>query len=966
MYLGLIQNTALLVALSTLYNLVSRLRGRQKVSFHLTAGILFGAVSVTGMMIPFRYGPGVIYDGRSVVHSIAGLFGGLPVACISAALAGVYRASLGGAGVWAGLATILGCSLVGLVFRRAANHRPENLELPALYFFGVTAHLVMLGCQLLILPWPAGVKALGAVWLPVLTIYPVATVLMGYLLGDADRRWHNDRRLAESRDLLAKSQTIAKVGSWELDRANNRFRWSDETHRIFGLPAGQFDGTCQAFLQCVHPDDRAEVDAAYRRSIDEKRDGYGIEHRIVRPDTGEIRIVYQKCEHQRNAAGVVVRSIGFVQDITERKQSEAALRQSEALFRNLFQKHAAIKLLIDSADGRILDANEAAAAFYGWPQDELCRMKISDIIPLPLEQVKAAVEHALTRRQARLEFRNRRADGSVREVATYLSEFESGERVLWHSIIHDITDRKRAEAVLRESEARFRQLAETIHEVFWMRDAATNQLLYVSPAYEAIWGRTCPSLHQNLAEWFEAVHPADRERLQRAWDTRRTSGGYDEEYRILRPDGAVRWIHDKAFPVYDEAGATRRVVGVAEDVTERKELQAQLLRSQRLEAIGTLAGGIAHDFNNALAPILMGVELLRVQYPEEDKILKTIQSCAQRGADMIRQLLSFAKGAEGARVAVNLNHVVKDLQRIAESTFPKNIRTVVTCDPHLPFVLGDPTQLHQVLLNLCVNARDAMPNGGTLTLETLRENLDAASAKAIPGAPPGHYVVLRVQDTGHGIPPEILDRIFEPFFTTKGARQGTGLGLATVQSITNGHGGFLHVESKPGSGSTFSVYLPAAGQEHPAGPLPHTPSEFRGNGETILFVDDEVPVREIARAVLRRLNFAPLTATDGADALQQLARHRTDLRAIITDLHMPRMDGLALVRSVRRTFPEVPILVTSGRLDDAVAGELKTLGVTHCLDKPFTESQLAGALKSLLAVAATPQPAPASPQPPSV
>ena len=385
------------------------------------------------------------------------------------------------------------------------------------------------------------------------------------------------------------------------------------------------------------------------------------------------------------------------------------------------------------------------------------------------------------------------------------------------------------------------------------------------------------------------------------------------------------------------------------DLTERRKQERLALRSQRMESIGTLAGGIAHDLNNALAPILMSGELLRMQYPQESTLLDAILACTGRAADMVRQLLNFAKGAEGERVALQPGRLVREMEKLVQGSFPKNIRLAVKCDPKLPPVRGDATQLHQVLLNLCVNARDAMPDGGTLTLAAERREVDACYAGSEPGARPGSYVVLCVRDTGTGIPPEILDRIFDPFFTTKDPDKGTGLGLSTVLGIVKGHGGFLQVCSQPGHGTTFTVHLPVdrAGSESAA--VSPAPEVFRGHGETILFVDDEAGVREVARAVLHHLNFKAVTATDGTDGLLQAAQHRTEIRAIITDLHMARLDGLAFVREVRRLLPHVPIAVASGRMDDEVGEQFRTLGVTGRLDKPFSEAQLAEALKNLLA-----------------
>jgi PAS domain S-box-containing protein len=384
-------------------------------------------------------------------------------------------------------------------------------------------------------------------------------------------------------------------------------------------------------------------------------------------------------------------------------------------------------------------------------------------------------------------------------------------------------------------------------------------------------------------------------------------------------------------------------------LAERRKMERHALRSQRLESIGTLAGGVAHDLNNALTPIMLSVELLRMHYPAESEILNNIQSCTQRGADMVRQLLTFAKGTAGERIPIPPGRLVNEMEKLIKSSFPKNIQVVVRCDLKNAAVLGDATQLHQVLLNLCVNGRDAMPHGGTLTLEVERNEVDAAYASPIPDAKPGDYVVFRVRDTGMGIAPEILDRIFDPFFTTKGPDKGTGLGLSTVMGIVKGHGGFLQVQSKPGQGSLFSAYLPAVVGDATAKPAGKAAVAFRGQGELILFVDDEPAIREMARSVLRRLNFSPVTATDGADGLMKAAQHRHELRAIITDLHMPHLDGLAFVSALRRMLPDIPVVVASGRLDDATAEKFKELGVALRLDKPFAEPQLMEVARSILA-----------------
>jgi CheY-like chemotaxis protein len=296
--------------------------------------------------------------------------------------------------------------------------------------------------------------------------------------------------------------------------------------------------------------------------------------------------------------------------------------------------------------------------------------------------------------------------------------------------------------------------------------------------------------------------------------------------------------------------------------------------------------------------------------------------------------------------------VVRELERLMKGSFPKSIELQIVSPEDLAAVVGDPTQLHQVLLNLCVNARDAMPGGGRLSVGLQELELDAVGARAIPDAVPGRYVALQVSDTGSGIPPEILDRIFDPFFTTKAPDKGTGLGLSTVLGIVKGHGGFVQVYSQMGEGTIFTIYLPAAPTGAGAAslaPAVATAEAGQGRGETILFVDDEAAVREVGRTVLERLNYQVLLASDGADGLLLVAQHQHTLRAVITDLHMPHMDGIAFVRALRRVMPNVPVVLASGRVDDALVDAFKALGVTRRLDKPFTEVQLAQQLQAVLA-----------------
>jgi CheY-like chemotaxis protein len=315
---------------------------------------------------------------------------------------------------------------------------------------------------------------------------------------------------------------------------------------------------------------------------------------------------------------------------------------------------------------------------------------------------------------------------------------------------------------------------------------------------------------------------------------------------------------------------------------------------------------------------------------------------------MVRQLLTFPRGVSSERVAVDVGRLVVDLQKLMHGTFPKNIDQRVECEPALPVVLGDATQLHQVLLNLCVNARDAMPGGGALTLSARCQAYQVPPPGTLMPATAGNYIVVTVSDTGAGIPADIYEQIFDPFFTTKDVHKGTGLGLSTVLGIIKGHAAFIKVESPPGEGATFTVYLPVDEAARIANNVVDEDAAPRGHAEKILFVDDEAAITEVMSAGLARLNYRSLTATDGADGLSQALDVESEIAAVITDLHMPHMDGLEMTRALLRQRPGMPVLVTSGRMAGGEAAELRALGVTHWLAKPFTEYQLAVALEALL------------------
>ncbi len=517
--------------------------------------------------------------------------------------------------------------------------------------------------------------------------------------------------------------------------------------------------------------------------------------------------------------------------------------------------------------------------------------------------------------------------------------------------IHSVIERRSLLAERDHAEEKFRQLAENIDEVFWLTECATRRLLYISPAYERVWHRSVESLLGHSPTWMETVHPDDAERVgsPATWELR-IAGEYDAEYRIIRPDGEIRWIRDRAFPVRDESGRVYRIAGIAQDITERRDLEQQFLRAQRLESLGTLAGGIAHDLNNVLAPIILSLDLLRphIQDDEGEELLQTIASSARRGANMVQQVLSFAKGLGGMRALVDVHEQFDDIARIVRDTFPKGIVLRRELDAAERFVLGDPTQLHQVLINLCLNARDAMPAGGQLTIRTSNVLLDGrVSAENMDGNA-GQHLVVEIADTGSGIAPDVIDRVFDPFFTTKAPGHGTGLGLSTSLTIVKSHGGFIRVLSGTPDGTRFLVYLPTHLDTTSDRVSVAASDAPRGNGQTILVVDDERAILRVTQRVLESHGYRVLVAENGAEAAALYAQRHADIAMVLTDLMMPVMSGAALVKELRGMNPAVRVVAMSGMTSDAEVEQLSRQGVKRLLQKPYRTSDLLNALREQL------------------
>ena len=513
--------------------------------------------------------------------------------------------------------------------------------------------------------------------------------------------------------------------------------------------------------------------------------------------------------------------------------------------------------------------------------------------------------------------------------------------------------RRQAEQALRASEERFREMAGSIRDVFWIAPPDARRLMYVSPGYAKIWGRPVAELHERPELWTESIVPEDRERVLAALDTLPEGQDIRVEYRITRPDGTVRWIENRASPSRDAAGQVAHAVGVAADITERKQLQEQLLQAQKMEALGQLAGGIAHDFNNLLTVIngYASLTLVREDLPEDVlRPLQQIYSAGERAVNLTRQLLVFSRKESVQLKSLDLNEGITETATMLGRLIGEHIGLMLSLHPGLPPVEAHMGMIEQVLVNLAVNARDAMPRGGKLAIATEPVEIGAAQVRNHPRRRPGRFARLSVSDTGSGIPPDVLPRIFEPFFTTKKAGEGTGLGLAMVFGIVETHHGWVEVESRLGEGTTFSIFLPQALPAAPAAaPQAGQDRRVAGGAETILLVEDEDAVREFARAALQHFGYRVLQASTGKEALETWKWHSSRIKLLLTDMVLPdNLSGLELARRLRSENPALKVICASGYTREMINRLAASPEKIRFLQKPYQPRPLAQAVRECL------------------
>lgn len=538
------------------------------------------------------------------------------------------------------------------------------------------------------------------------------------------------------------------------------------------------------------------------------------------------------------------------------------------------------------------------------------------------------------------ELKNRAKDGSIYWVDTTIVPFlnDKGKPYQYVAIRNDITERKRAEEQLLEQAT----LLDNAQDAILVRDLE-DKFRFWNKSAERIYGWVADEVIGR--DMKDSIYKNNLAQFSEAKRATLSTGEWRGELRQLTRDGKDIVVESRWTLVRDDRGEPKSVLVINTDVTDKRKIEAQFLRAQRMESIGTLASGIAHDFNNLLSPIMMSIQLLQARIKDDDgqRLLAMLQVSAERGAGLVKQVLSFARGVEGERITLQPRHLIKEIVKILRDTLPKSIDVEFEASDDLSVVAGDATQLHQVLMNFFVNARDAMPTGGKLTIKAENVHIDDAYARMNLESKPGHFVQIAIADSGIGISPHVINRIFEPFFTTKEHGKGTGLGLSTALGIVKGHGGFINVYSELGRGTQFKIYLPAA--ETPfAAQLASSAQLPVGHGELILVVDDEIAIREITKGTLEAYGYRALTAADGTEAIALYAQHRDEVKVVLTDLMMPYMDGPVTIRALQKLNPTIKIIASSGLIENSRAIE----GVSLFLPKPYSAARLLCALAEVI------------------
>ena len=805
--------------------------------------------------------------------------------------------------------------------------------------------------------------ALGAKWQQEIQLLKIQAQLEGHVeeratdlikTNEQMRREIEERRRAEEelRESEEKYRTILEnieEGYFEVDLAGNLTLVNDSLCRTAGYNRDELLGMNNR--DYTTPKTAKKMYQVFSKTYQTGEPARIVDYDILRKD-GSTRTLELSASLMTNSTGEPVGFRGVVRDVTKRKRAEEALRESEERYRSLFTNNHTVMLLIDPETADIVDANPAACSFYGWGHEELTSKKITDINTLTDEQVFQEIERAKSEQNQHFFFRHRLAKDEIVDVEVFSGPIVLNGKQLLYSIVHDVTERKQAIEALRASEEKYRTVLEANPDPVVVYDIE-GKVVYYNPAFTRVFGW---SLGERLGKKMDAFVPEESLPETQTMINRVLAGESFSgiETRRYTKEGKIIPVSISGAVLRDMDGNPVGSVINLRDISEQKNLEGQLQQAQKMEAVGTLAGGIAHDFNNLLQAIQGYTELLLMRKKEGESDWRELQEvirASKRGAELTQQLLTFSRKVESKRRPLDLNQEVGELRQLLERTIPKMIDVELKLADNLKMVNADSVQLKQVLVNLALNAKDAMAEGGKLLIETQSVTLDQEFCRRYAEVKPGDYVLFSISDTGHGMGKETLEHIFDPFYTTKEVGKGTGLGLAIVYGIIKNHEGYITCYSRPEVGTTFRIYLPTIEPETvPVDVLiaPEPEGLARGGSETILLVDDEEFIRELGVDVLGSAGYTVLTASNGENALELYGQERARIDLVILDLIMPGMGGSKCLEELLTIDPHTRVLIASGYSPDGPTKGALDAGAKGFVSKPYDTSQLLQLVREIL------------------
>ncbi len=797
-------------------------------------------------------------------------------------------------------------------------------------------------------------------WLNPVITYPIQETDMNDEHKSKEQLIAELKELRKTRERLELALSGADLGLWDWDLTTGRTFWNERAISMLGYSGEDVRPDLHFWKSLVHPEDWAEVSERLNAHLEGRLPLVETEHRL-RCKSGEWKWILARGKvAERDKGGKPLRMAGTTLDIDERKRTEKELRQSEALYRAIF--HNAATGINLNCHGKVSEVNSAWTRMLGYSQGELMGLTFLDVTHPDDLEISKRYHDALLRGETdsyRLEKRYIRKDGQVLWADVWVSAIrdEAGQYQATIAAVIDITDKKHAEEALQRSEANFRSIFDSMNDAVFVHDLETGRILDVNRKMCEMFGYTADEARGLSVGQISLGEPPYSQEDSLQWIARAIQAG-PQLFEWLCKDKAGRLFQAEVSLKRAAIEGQDRVLAVVRDISDRKRaerekenLMAQLVQAQKNQAIGTLAGGIAHDFNNLLTIILGYSELLVQDTPATDPKhadLRKIVETAASGADLVKRLLTFSRRADSEPRPLNLNSRIAQIKELLSKTIPKMVRIDLVLAGDLAPIHADPAQMDQVVMNLAMNAAESMPDGGILTIETGNVHLDDQFCRTHHGMESGEYVLLRVSDSGCGMDKQTMERMFDPFFTAKGwdFRKGKGLGLAVVRGVVQQHGGYLGCDSEAGKGTTFVIYFPVRKEEGGSTEM-KTEAPPVGRAETILLVDDEEYIRDLAKRHLSRAGYTVLEAADGQEAVEVYRKELKSISIVILDLVMPEMGGKRCLEKLVGINPGVRVLVMTGFSADQVDEDLRN-NVRAFLTKPFDMRQLVEAVREVL------------------